>query len=76
MQGDYSRVWEGNANLSERLQEVRMENKVLRGTVADFERVKRTFGPEEVQRAVEDARRREAAEKSLKRSRRSFDRIG
>ena len=34
--------------------------KALRGTVADFERVKRAFGPEEVERAVEDAKHRTA----------------
>lgn len=56
-----------------------MENKALRGTVADFERVKRAFGPEEVERAMEDAKRREAAEKAQKghrRPRRSFDLSG
>ena len=41
--------------------------KALRGTVADFERVKRAFGPEEVERAVEDAKRREAQERKTKR---------
>ena len=74
LQGDYGRVREGNANLSERLQEVKMENKALRGTVADFERVKRAFGPEEVERAVEDAKRREAAEKEQRRAKRKFNR--
>ena len=73
-QGDYGRAREGNANLSERLQEVKMENKALRGTVADFERVKRAFGPEEVERAVEDAKRREAAEKEQRRAKRKFNR--
>ena len=63
LQGDYGRAREGNERLSDRLQEVKLENKALRGTVADFERVKRVFGPEEVERAVEDAKRREAAEK-------------
>ena len=57
MQGDYGRVREGNASLSERLQEVKMENKAMWGTLANFERVKRAFGPEEVERAVEDAKR-------------------
>ena len=58
LQGDYGRAREGNERLSDRLQEVKLENKALRGTVADFERVKRVFGPEEVERAVEDAKRR------------------
>ena len=74
LQGDYGRVREGNANLSERLQEVKMENKALRGTVADFERVKRAFGPEEVERAVEDAKRREAQEQEQKKAKRKFSR--
>ena len=74
LQGDYGRVREGNANLSERLQEVKMENKALRGTAADFERVKRAFGPEEVERAVEDAKRREAAEKEQRKAKRKFSR--
>ena len=61
-------------NLSDRLQEVKMENKALRGTVADFERVKRAFGPEEVEKAVEDARRREAAEKEQRKAKWKFSR--
>lgn len=72
--GDYGRVREGNANLSERLQEVKMENKALRGTTADYERVKRAFGPEEVERAVEDAKRREMAETEQRKAKRRFSR--
>ena len=34
-------------NLSNRLQEVKLENKGLRGIAADYERVKRAFGVEE-----------------------------
>ena len=74
LQGDYGRAREGNERLSDRLQEVKLENKALRGTVADFERVKRVFGPEEVERAVEDAKRREAAEKEQKKAKRKFSR--
>ena len=74
MQGDYGRAREGNERLSDRLQEVELENKALRGTVADFERVKRAFGPEEVERAVEDARRREAAEKEQRKAKQKFSR--
>ena len=62
------------SNLSERLQEVKLENKALRGTVADFERVKRAFGPEEVERAVEDAKRLEAQEQEQKKAKRRFSR--
>lgn len=42
--------------MPDRLQEVKVENKALRGTVADLERIKRAFGSEEVERAVEDAK--------------------
>lgn len=70
----YGRAREGNERLSDRLQEAKLENKALRGTVADFERVKRAFGPEEVERAVEDAKRREAATKEQQRTKRKFSR--
>ena len=76
LQGDYGRVRESNARLSERLQEATLENKGLRGIAADYERVKRAFGDGEVKRAVEDAKRREAAEKACKRTRRPVDRSG
>ncbi len=72
--GDYGRAREGNERLSDRLQEVKLENKALWGTVADFERVKRAFGPEEVERAVEDAKRREAQEREKRKAKRKFSR--
>ena len=74
LQGDYGRVRESNARVSERLQEVTLENKGLRGIAADYERGKRAFGAEEVERAVEDAKRREAAEKEQRKAKRKFSR--
>ena len=74
LQEDYGRAREGNERLSDRLQETKLENKALRGAVADFERVKRAFGPEEVERAVEDAKRREAQEREQKKAKRRFRR--
>lgn len=41
---------EGNEQLSDRLQEVKLEDKGLRGVAADYERVKRAFGAGEVER--------------------------
>ena len=76
LQGDYDRVREGNARLSDRLMEVKMENKKLRQISADYTRVKRVFGPEQVEAAVEADRQREQAEKGRKRSRHSLDRGG
>jgi len=52
LQGDYGRVRESNARLSDRLQEVKLENKALRQVSADYERAKRVFGPEQVKAAV------------------------
>ena len=60
--------------MSNRLQEAKMENKALRGTATDFERVKLAFGPEEVERAVEDVKRREAQEREQKKAKRRFRR--
>ena len=76
LQGDYDRVREGSARLSDRLMEVKMENKKLRQISADYTRVKRVFGPEQVEAAVEADKQREQAEKGRKRPRRSFDRGG
>ena len=45
LQGDYGRVRESNARLSDRLQEVKMENKAPRQVSADYERVKRPLAP-------------------------------
>lgn len=59
MQRDYGRVREGNARLSDRLQEVKLENKALRQISADYERVKRVFGPQDVKTAVDAAKQQE-----------------
>ena len=76
LQGDYGRVRESNERLSDRLQEVKMENKTLWGIAVNFERVKRAFGPQEVEQALEAVKQREQAEKARKRPRRSFSRDG
>ena len=73
LQGDYGRVRESNARLSDRLQEVKLEHKALRQVSADYERLKRVFGPEQVAAAVEADKQREQAEKGRKRPRRSLD---
>ena len=73
LQGDFDRVREGNARLSDKLMEMKMENKKLRQITADYTRVKRVFGPEQVAAAVEADKQREQAEKGRKRPRRSLD---
>ena len=76
LQGDYDRVREGNARLSDRLMEVKLENKKLRQISADYTRVKRIFVPEQIAAAVEADKQRGQAEKGRKRPRRSLDRGG
>ena len=66
LQGNYDRMQENNARLSDRLMEVKIENKKLRQISADYERVKRVFGPEQVAAAVEADKQREQAEKARK----------
>ena len=74
MQEQYNRAVSRCNSFSARLDDVLDENKTLRGTVADFERVKRAFGPKEVERAVEDAKRLEAQEQEQKKAKRRFSR--
>ena len=74
LQGDYGRVRESNARLSDRLQEVKLENKALRQVSADYERVKRVFGPEQIEAAVVADKQREQAERGYKRRRNLVDR--
>ena len=75
LQGDYGRVRESNIRLSDRLQEVKLENKAMRQVSADYERVKRAFGPEQVDRILEAAYQQEHAEKERKRAAKSKIRI-
>ena len=49
---------------------------VLQQISADYTRVKRVFGPEQVEAAVEADKQREQAEKARKQTRRSVDRGG
>ena len=74
LQSAYDREVSKNSSLSARIYEVCAERDSLKGQVKDYERVKRAFGPEEVERAVEDARRREVAEKEQKKAKRKFSR--
>ena len=74
LQSAYDREVSKNSSLSARIYEVCAERDSLKGQVRDYERVKRAFGPEEVERAVEDAKRREAAEKEQRQTKRKFSR--
>ena len=65
LQSMYNRELEGRQRLTDRLQEAQEENKALRGIAANYERVKRVFGLEEVEQAV----RRPSAGRLRRRSR-------
>ena len=67
LQEQYNRAVSRCNSFSARLDDVLAENKALHGTAADYERVKRAFGPKEVERAVEAAKQQEQAEKERRR---------
>lgn len=72
--GKYNRVCGENSRLNDRMMEIWLENKKLRQISADYERVKRVFGPEEVEKAVVEAKCQEAAEKEQRKAKRKFSR--
>ena len=74
VQMKYNRVCGENSRLNDRMTEIWMENKKLRQISADYTRVKRVFGPEQVAAALEADKQKEQAEKARKRPRRSFSR--
>ena len=74
MQGNYDHVCGENTSLRNKVTELWLENKKLRQISADYTRVKRVFGPEQVAAAVEADKQREQAEKGRKRPRYSIDR--
>lgn len=74
VQMKYNRVCGENSRLNDRMTEIWLENKKLRQISADYTRVKRLFGPEQIAAVVEADKQREQAEKGRKRPRRSPDR--
>lgn len=55
----YNQAMDKVENLSKRLSEITDENKMLRGKVADYERVKRVLGDREVEEIVEKEKSKE-----------------
>ena len=68
------RVRESNARLSDRLQEVKLENKTLRQVSADYERVKRALWPGASGDGGTEEKQREQAERAASGPGRSFSR--
>ena len=69
LQAEYEWERKNGERLTGRLQEVLSENKSLRGIAANYERVKKFFGEQEVEEAVKAVRQREQAEKRKKHTR-------
>ena len=76
MQGNYDRVCGENINLRNKVTELWLENKKLRQISADYIRVKRAFGPEQIAAVVEADKQRKQAKKGRKRPQHSLDRSG
>lgn len=55
----YNQAMDKVESLSKRLSEIMDENKMLRGKVADYERVKRVLGDREVEEIVNKEKRKE-----------------
>ena len=67
LQSSYSREVSKNNTLSDRLEDVVSENRVLRNVVDNYERICRAYGPERVAATVEAVKKQEQAEKEQKR---------
>ena len=68
VQMKYNRVCGENSRLNDRMTEIWLENKKLRQISADYTRVKRVFGPQQVAAAVEaDKQRKQDRKRPAKR---------
>ena len=70
---DYGQVQKANSRLSERLQEVKLENKSLRRTSADYAQLKQILGAEQIEAMLNAAKRLKQSEKGCKQLQRSVD---
>ena len=70
MQRSYGRAWSKVNSLTARVEELWDENRMLRETLGDFERVKGALGKDTVETVVREERQREQAIKEQKRAQR------
>ena len=73
LQADYRQIQKANSHLFERLQEVKLENKSLRRTTADYAQFKQILGAEQIEATLNAAERLKQSEKGCKRPQRSVD---
>lgn len=75
MQRSYERAWSKVNSLTDRVEELWNENRMLRENLGDFERVKGALGRDTIETIVQAERLREQEIKEQKRSqRRKIDR--
>jgi chromosome segregation ATPase len=67
LQSSYEREINKNNTLSDRLEDVISENRVLRNVAENYERVSRAYGPERVAATIEAVKQQEQAEKEQNR---------
>ena len=72
LKGKFERL-QANSRLSERLQEVKLENKSLRRTSADYAQLKQILGAEQIEATLNAAKRLKQSEKGCKQPQRSVD---
>lgn len=76
MQKSYDRVWSKVNSLTARVEELWNENRILRESLGDYERVKEVLGRDKVKEIVQIEKRREQAVIEQKRGqRRKMDRV-
>lgn len=63
LQSSYNREVNRNNTLTDKLEGVVSENKKLQSVAAEYEHVRRALGPERITATLEDAKRREQAER-------------
>jgi hypothetical protein len=71
LQRSYDRVARDRDYFSDRLEAAEKENGTLKAAAKDLDRVKRAFGPEQVEAAIAAEQDREAAEAAAKKEARA-----
>ena len=74
LQQRFSRECAKTARMGDQIDELADENKILRGIVADFDRVKKALGKDKVEAAVESVKQEEARVQAEKHRKRQYTR--
>ena len=74
LEQSYNRECSKTAQMSERIDALVSENKMLRGIAADFDRAKKSLGKDKVETAVESMKQQEAMLKAQKKKQKQYSR--